>query len=323
MTRPDGGRLAAAVGLVSYATSAVLVVVALVRAVGPFGSPLLVGLQAAVPYVLLGAYPLTMVGALRAQRVLTAIGITLMVAHVAWTVPEVARGRGVEVPPSASWVRLVTANIYAGNPSVDELVAELAATDADVVLLQELTPALLDAIEGTGLTQQYPHQVLDPRDGAHGSGILSRLPMTEGRSFPVAGWPMTTALLTVDAVELRVVNVHVAAPLSGTNVPTWEGQLDQLAAASRLGGDRVLLAGDFNATLQHEPLRGILDAGYREAFNEAGRGLGATWPTDRLLPPLIRIDHVFVGPGLGVAHIELGDGPGSDHRPVIVDLVVE
>ncbi|MDY7100539.1 MAG: endonuclease/exonuclease/phosphatase family protein [Actinomycetota bacterium] len=330
MTAPGGGRAGgsragAVVGVLSYAAAAALTLVVAVRLVGPSDQPRLVALQALTPYLLVAAYPLTVVGAVRSQRVLTAVGVVLMVAHVAWTVPEIARGRPDAVPDGAVTVRLVTSNVYEANPTPERLAAHLLDVDADLVLLQELTPELLDTFEAAGLTDGYPHRVLDPLPGAQGSGILSRLPLDDGRAFAVAGWPMTTALVTVGDAEVRVVNVHAAAPLSDENAARWERQLDELAGARDLGGDHVVLAGDFNATLQHAPLRGLLDADFREAYREAGRGLGATWPVGLvpLVGPLIRIDHVFVTPGLGVADIGLGSGHGSDHRPVVVDLVVE
>jgi endonuclease/exonuclease/phosphatase (EEP) superfamily protein YafD len=53
----------------------------------------------------------------------------------------------------------------------------------------------------------------------------------------------------------------------------------------------------------------------------AGRGWQATWPT--FLPPLgIRIDHALVSGGIRVNSFQRGRLQGSDHRPIVVDLLL-
>jgi endonuclease/exonuclease/phosphatase (EEP) superfamily protein YafD len=53
-----------------------------------------------------------------------------------------------------------------------------------------------------------------------------------------------------------------------------------------------------------------------------GDPFATTWPNGRQPLPPVRIDHVFVDDALAPVHVEQGEGTGSDHRPVIVDLVV-
>ena len=43
-------------------------------------------------------------------------------------------------------------------------------------------------------------------------------------------------------------------------------------------GDGRILAGDFNATLDHPELRAVLDRGYVDAADAASGGLKPTWP---------------------------------------------
>jgi hypothetical protein len=43
-------------------------------------------------------------------------------------------------------------------------------------------------------------------------------------------------------------------------------------------GDLQLIAGDFNATLDHRVLRRLLGRGYADAADAAGDGLTWTWP---------------------------------------------
>ena len=84
-----------------------------------------------------------------------------------------------------------------------------------------------------------------------------------------------------------------------------------------------MTAGDFNATRYHPSFRRLLSDGMRDAHERRGRGWAATWPRNRrLLPPLMRLDHVLVSHGVEVRSIREGLGRGSDHRPIIADLVL-
>ena len=59
------------------------------------------------------------------------------------------------------------------------------------------------------------------------------------------------------------------------------------------------------------------DLGFAEAHGIAGSGRGSTWPVHLWLHwiPGIRIDHVFLGPGLTSTSAWTGGLTGSDHRP--------
>ncbi len=85
----------------------------------------------------------------------------------------------------------------------------------------------------------------------------------------------------------------------------------------------LVVAGDFNATMQHPRLRAFAKhAGLTEAHQAVGRGLVTTWPLHRrAVPPFMRLDHVFTR-GLAVAGAGEFSIPGSDHRGTVADLVV-
>src|SRR3954451_20396616 len=88
------------------------------------------------------------------------------------------------------------------------------------------------------------------------------------------------------------------------------------------GGLRIL-AGDFNATLDHAELRRLLGRGYRDAAEQAGSGLHMTWPAGKSLPPaVLAIDHVLADRRVRVASARTVAIPGSDHRGVLAELVL-
>ena len=81
-----------------------------------------------------------------------------------------------------------------------------------------------------------------------------------------------------------------------------------------------ILAGDFNASLDHAAMRRLLDRGYKDAAAQVGAGLIPTWPANKRIPPIITIDHVLVDHRVGVKAVSVHDVPGTDHRAVFAEL---
>jgi endonuclease/exonuclease/phosphatase family metal-dependent hydrolase len=101
----------------------------------------------------------------------------------------------------------------------------------------------------------------------------------------------------------------------------WRRDLRALPASG--SGPPRLLAGDFNATLDHAELRRLLDRGYRDAAEQAGVALRPTWPGDRaLIPTVVTIDHVLADRRIRVISVRTVAIPGSDHRGVLADLLL-
>jgi endonuclease/exonuclease/phosphatase (EEP) superfamily protein YafD len=279
--------------------------------------------NAGTPFVYLPAYGALAVGLATRRPVLTATAAAVTLAHLTWTAPELRRRPAPAGVPNGSRLRIVSSNVEYPSPDSTALGRELASFDPDVLLLQELSPEHLRMIKATGAFDPFPYSYVDARPGSFGGGIWSRFPLSDGETWRVAGIPMARATIDVDGTAVRVFDVHLKAPTRPRWVPTWKAQLAALATEVAGHGGPVIMAGDFNSTYGHAPFRRLLAAGVREAHIEAGRGLATTWPADNpVLPPLFRLDHVLVSPEFDVLGVLEGRGPGSDHRPVVADLVL-
>jgi vancomycin resistance protein VanJ len=96
-------------------------------------------------------------------------------------------------------------------------------------------------------------------------------------------------------------------------VTHWLGQCDK----------PLIVAGDFNMPPDSVIYRNFWSS-YENAFTAAGLGFGYTeWPRLRRLPIGIRIDHVLTGRGWRPVRCWVGPDVGSDHLPLIADLVEE
>jgi endonuclease/exonuclease/phosphatase family metal-dependent hydrolase len=80
-----------------------------------------------------------------------------------------------------------------------------------------------------------------------------------------------------------------------------------------------VLAGDFNATLDHAAFRGVLRLGYADAAQQAGKALTPTWgPPGR--GAVLTLDHVLVDRKSAVLDYSVHIVPGTDHRAVFAEV---
>lgn len=273
---------------------------------------------AATPVVMLPAYPVLVAALARRRRLLAAVAAALVVLHLVLLAPAVGVTGGLGPGGAGPAVRVATANVFVENGRVAETGRRLLAADADVVLLQEVTPAHADGLRA--LFAAYPHRFLDARDGPFGFAILSRFPMRGAERALVGGHPLARARVQVGEVEVQVWNVHPPAPRDAGARRTQEAQLHEVARRARTSEGALLVAGDFNATRWSRELGRLRSAGLADAHEAVRRGLAATWPAGRAVPPFLLLDRVLFSSELGATSVgELAAG-ASDHRPVVVDL---
>lgn len=238
-------------------------------------------------------------------------------------------------------------NIHAGKDAAGadnlEGVASLVGrTSADIVLLQEVDRAT----RRSGLVDQPA--VLASRTGFHaafgstlgydggeyGIAILSRWPILRDTLFPLRIEPPQQraggSLEPRGALRVVVASPHGSITLFNTHLDPsredrWRRQeaagVRALVESARASGAPLVLAGgDFNSTPEsavQEALRAA--GGMRDAWLECGRGDGFTYPADSAIK---RIDYLFLTGGVRCTLAEVIVTSVSDHRPLLVTLVL-
>jgi endonuclease/exonuclease/phosphatase (EEP) superfamily protein YafD len=288
-----------------------------VRTLGLDGGHPVVAAMAYTPYVAASS-PLPLLAALALRRWITAAVAGLSAAALILAIVPRAVAGG---EPDATGPRLtvMTANVYEGRGDARAILALARRYDVDVLSLQELTPAELARLDAAGALRQLPYRAAMPRDGASGTGLLAREPLQALPGSDAGDHAQPQAWLRLaGAPPVLLTAVHPAPPLSDDREDQWAHALAALPAATT--SPVHILAGDFNATLDHRALRRVLDRGYADAAERAGAGLRATWPAlpRRALP--ITIDHVLVDRRVRVERVRVERVPGSDHRALIAEL---
>lgn len=218
-------------------------------------------------------------------------------------------------------VTVMASNVLVGMAEAEAVVAAVKAHDVDVLTLQELTPDMVRDLDRAGLREALPYRHFLDEPGGSGSGIASRYPVFPRTLTPPSTLRQAGALVDLPGEDIEVLSVHPMPPVVDSGPERWQRDMAGLPKRVLDGPVRVL-AGDFNATLDHVSLRRLLNGGYVDAADQVGAGLNPTWPSGALWPPPVTIDHVLVDSRCPVDTFDVVDIPGSDHRAIVTRFVV-
>jgi endonuclease/exonuclease/phosphatase (EEP) superfamily protein YafD len=215
---------------------------------------------------------------------------------------------------------LLSVNVLSSSAEYGRLSTMLESERPDIVVLQEISFAWAEELER--LKNQYPHSIVEARDGNFGIALLSTFPLASAAtvaSDPL-GFPTIVATVDVGGQALQLVATHPMIPLGRRNFDDRNQQLVSVAnLVRRMSGPRVLV-GDLNTSLWDVNYK-YLEA--RTGLRNARRGFGIlpTWPT--FFPPaMIPIDHILVSHEVGVTDVRTGPRIGSDHLPLLATLAL-
>ncbi len=266
-----------------------------------------------------------LVGALAGRRrprrtVLALVFLAVGLGH-GWVVYD--RGLDDDPLPAAreGALTVLALNTYGGGATADEVVAAAADVGADVLALPETSAESAEAVAAdlatrTGTGYQVLSRTTGPWDASSTALLVSeRLGEYTERASPLTAHGAVRAE-PVDGSGPVLVAVHPISPHEpGDAMERWRRDLAAVTEPCRAEDD-VIVAGDFNATLDHAPMRDV--GSCVDAAAEAGVGGVATWPAR--FPRLVGapIDHVLVDGDRYVvdaaAVLEVG---ASDHRAVV------
>ncbi len=224
---------------------------------------------------------------------------------------------------------IATANVYAHNETPHVLAAELLGAHADLIVINEWTPAFGAALSAAGGDEAYPHRLVDPADASEYSVcIASHVPFAPGSGMERVG-PMRVAHAIVRRPSglVHVVGLHLAAVLEPGGNRRSRRQMRALQPYLMKPPRPLIVTGDFNMTSFRPEYRGLLRLGLRDAHDALGKGLSRSFRLAArgvlaTVGAIARIDHALVG---GDVHpLATRDLPpaGSDHHPFVLTVAL-
>lgn len=235
----------------------------------------------------------------------------------------------VEVKPArnryeANSIRVITANVLMTNRNADSLIAMVKKHEPDVLVTLETD--LWWEQQLSVLEKEYKYTIKCPLDNRYGMHVYSRLPMedTAIQFLVEPDVPSMHALVELRSkVKVRFHFLHPAPPSPTENPASSERDAELLVVGKSVADetDPIIITGDLNdvawsaTTRLFRKISGLLDPRIgRGMFNTFHAGIFfARWP----------LDHLFHSEHFTLAHIERLPYFGSDHFPMLVELVYD
>ncbi|WTL48614.1 endonuclease/exonuclease/phosphatase family protein [Streptomyces sp. NBC_01497] len=264
-----------------------------------------------------------------AETFLPWFGIVIPVVLVLALVRRSATALVALVLPVALWLNLfgglvvskeatggdftvATHNVDADNPDPAGTAKDLAHSGADVVALEELTPAALPTY-AKGLAGAYRYHAVEGT-----VALWSKYPMSGTHAVDIRiGWKRAMrSVISTPHGEVAVYVAHLPSVRVKVHAGFTANQRDSSAnalgeAISAEPQHRVVLLGDLNGTMNDRSLDAVT-AQMRSTQGAAGDGYGFSWPAAF---PMARIDQIMVR-GVDPKSSWTLPGTGSDHLPI-------
>ena len=249
------------------------------------------------------------------------------------------RWNGAPHPDAGTSVRVMSYNVQLWQRrNIPAIIDEIRRAHPDVLLLQD----------ARGFSRGMLSDVLRGRDfAAYGQYVIaSRFPIVDSTAGDISyrAEPHTylRAQIDVDGKIVTVVIVHFITPrdalmaLRGaqfwsTGIPVIEQNLaDRISQADAVADDLgpvtgpVIVAGDLNAPPHSLASRVLTGIGLVDTFSASGRGYGYTFGHTLLRgQSFLRLDRILVSRHFLPVRTWAGGADGSDHRPVVADIVLQ
>ncbi|MBB5633850.1 endonuclease/exonuclease/phosphatase (EEP) superfamily protein YafD [Cryobacterium mesophilum] len=269
----------------------------------------------------------------RGRGLLTLLALILAAFVVASASILAHRGVGDTTfePRGAGDITVLSWNTLGDAPGSHAIAKLALATGADIVSLPETTRETATEVAElmrAGGRPMWAHTFhYDLISKARSTSLLTSVTLgeyhvdTDHRTTNVLP---TVVATPVDGTGPTIIAVHTVAPIP-SELNRWKLDLTWLSRAC--SGTNVIMAGDFNSTLDHfqglATRDGAAIGNCFDAGAETGNAAVGTWPT--ALPALLGapIDHVMATREwrvTGMRVIGSEDRAGSDHRPIVVQL---
>ncbi|WP_082480124.1 endonuclease/exonuclease/phosphatase family protein [Agreia sp. Leaf283] len=218
-----------------------------------------------------------------------------------WTAP----------PASANTLTVASQNVEASSGTGAASAADLVATGAQVVAIQEMdaessaqVSSVLDA------SYEYSYQVGTV-------GLWSSYPILNAQPWDLGlGWQRALAAdLETPEGLVSIYVIHAASARIGDHADRDEMLKNLADVLPNDENDRVIAVGDFNAASTDRAFKPILSQ--LNEPNQSDGLFGFTWPATPF--PLARLDH-FLQRGLDVTSNTVIPAGGSDHLAIVATV---
>ncbi|HEY9691935.1 MAG TPA: endonuclease/exonuclease/phosphatase family protein [Oculatellaceae cyanobacterium] len=243
-----------------------------------------------------------------------------------WYIPQ-----AIPSQQSLNKIRVLLVNINTQNNNYFQVISLVRKEKPDVAVFLELDEFWANQLQS--INDILPYAVGRANPDNMGIAVYSKRPL-EKPDIKFLGSSNNASVvgdLLINKQVISLVATHFLPPLQPELLLSTKQQLNAVSSYVKQLKQPKLIIGDLNTTMwSHSYKDFIQKTGLRNA--RQGFGILPTWPTEAKFSPikpplswllLIPIDHFLISPEIKVLNIRTGANVGSDHLPLIAELVLD
>jgi endonuclease/exonuclease/phosphatase (EEP) superfamily protein YafD len=270
-------------------------------------------------YLLVGFSTFIFFALVRSKKIWLLVSAFCIIINLAEIVPWYFPAPAWAGATPGQHLRILHSNVLRSNRRYSEVISLVKAEQPDIAVFVEVNTSW--AKELSVLSEIFPYSSTQQESERFGSAIYSKLPL---ENSSVKAFSNQRKSLSADVKFqgkiISLILVHPTVPIKQESFINRNKQLAAIGEYAAQVKNPLIVVGDFNTTMWSPFYKNMVKTGnLRNA--RSGFGILPTWPT--FLPlAYIPIDHFLVSKEIGVLKIRTGRNVGSDHLPLITDLVI-
>lgn len=237
----------------------------------------------------------------------------------------------IAIQQSASKLRVLLVNINNQNKNYNQVISLVKKEQPDIAVFLELDEFWANQLQS--INDILPYAVGRANPDNMGIAVYSKRPL-EKPDIKFLGTSNNASVVGDFLINKQVISLvatHSQPPLKPELLFSTKQQLDAISSYVKPLKQPILIIGDLNTTMWSPYYKNFIKkSGLRNA--RQGFGILPTWPTEAKFSPikpplswllLIPIDHFLISPEIKVLNIRTGANVGSNHLPLIADLLLD
>ena len=215
-----------------------------------------------------------------------------------------------------SKIRILWWNVHSDNKNVQNLFDLIEEESPDLIAFAEVNSDWKRSLDS--LKESYPYHCVEDREDNFGIALYARMPLAETQILrrEPNGVPTIQTEIMLEGRSLCLIATHPVPPVGSRYTQSRNRQLAWLSRLVKQMRRPTVVVGDLNTTPWNHAFKSLAQT----ARLNRPAGVFPTWPAN--FPLLaIPLDHCLVTSEICVARKRIGPNLGSDHKPLIVDLV--
>ncbi|MBD1884774.1 endonuclease/exonuclease/phosphatase family protein [Microcoleus vaginatus] len=270
-------------------------------------------------YLVVGFSTFIFFALVRSKKTWLLVSAFCIILNLAEIVPWYFPAPAVAAATPGQNLRILHSNVLRSNRRYSDVISLVKAEQPDIAVFVEVNSTWAKQL--SVLSEIFPYSSTQQESERFGSAIYSKLPL---ENSSVKAFSNQRKSLSADVkFQGKIISLLLAHPTVPIKQKSFIDRNKQLAGIGEYAAqvkNPLIVVGDFNTTMWSPFYKNMVKTGkLRNA--RSGFGILPTWPTFMPLA-YIPIDHFLVSKEIGVLKIRTGRNVGSDHLPLITDLVI-